>query len=158
MWYADVLYNCKRSLVFLSHSAPQSLMERINIACSHAAAILVEICFRGVGINARIVDTLLGRLENSLKSLFAERQWAEGSSGEDAKRKMVFWAVCVGGVAAVRRAEVAWFVARVTDLARSLNVKSWKEAENILESVLWHSDWGLPHEAFWMILGLDYEV
>jgi hypothetical protein len=152
MWYADILYNCKRSLIFLSHSTPQSLDEKLNFACSHAAAILVEICFRGVSINARIVDTLLSRLKSALESLFADQEWAEDSSDEGKKTKIVFWAVCVGGIAAVKRSEGVWFVERATGLADSLNVGSWKDAESVLQSVLWHSDWGLPHGAFWRAL------
>ena len=152
MWYADILYNCKRSLIFLSHSTPQSLDEKVSFACSHAAAILIEICFRGVSINARIVDTLLGRLKSALGSLFADQEWAEGSSGEGEKTKIAFWAVCVGGIAAVKRSEGAWSVEHATSLADLLNVGSWKDAESILQSVLWHSGWGLPHSAFWRVL------
>lgn len=120
----------------------------MDVVYSHAAAILVEVCFRGVGINARIVDTLLARLKGSLDVAFLD-EWI---LGEYAKARELFWALCVGGIAAVRRPEGSWFVKHATRLAGELNVGCWRDAENILESVLWHSDWGLPHEAFWVAL------
>jgi hypothetical protein len=106
-----------------------------------------------VGINARIVDTLLGRLKNALEHLFADPEWSLGDySDEDGHGKMVFWACFVGGIAAMRRSEGAWFVEHATSMAVSWNVANWKDSESILESVLWHSDWGLSHEAFWRTL------
>ena len=118
------------------------------MACSHAAAILVEVCFRGVGINAGIVDTLLVRLKGALELALNDEWWRLRENG-DGKRRTLFWAFCIGGIAAVRRSEGAWFVAQTARFAGLLNVSVWKEAENILEGVLWHSVWSLPYKAFW---------
>ena len=105
--------------MFISHGTGDDQIQR-DAGYAHAALMLIEICFRATPIIGGIIDTLVARLQASMEQVLDSFSYG---SIDRANAKSTFWALCVGGIAAVNRPERAWFMSAVVPFCVLLDLK-----------------------------------
>jgi hypothetical protein len=152
--YSDILYHCKRVLLFISLSneshEEQSFVKR---ALADAALLLTEIWGRGTRVNATIVDTGFARLKISLWNIYSKRMLSPDSVGDSGSEREwesgVFWATFVGLVIAHGREEKPWLLRQISQLSRRLGIETWKDVEETLGTFLWCGIWEAKGRGCW---------
>jgi hypothetical protein len=120
---------------------------------SDAALILVEVWGRGTRINARIIDTTISRLKESMENRPGEEVvWDDMRNEAEAVLDLArgrFWAAFVGGVAAGGREERWWFLEHLKEERSVLGVEDWEAAREILYGFLWCDLWEERSKEIW---------
>jgi hypothetical protein len=146
--YSDWVYSIKRRLLSLSNTAVDQLTRtaQIETSCCIAALILVEICFRGIRINARIIERFVTRQRCLIEPVLSDVSFFLANP---ALARALLWALCISGTAAEKRQERQWFVSQLVWLCWLLNINHWKDMEAVLEGILWQPGWEIPYMALW---------
>jgi len=111
--------------------------ELVSSTCI-ATIIFLDNHLRGVSFNARIMDRFVFRLQSSMNAVL------DTISPFDIDIKIariVLWILYVGGAAAENKSERAWFVTHLSYFSDSLQIDSWENLREILQSFLWPLDW-----------------
>lgn len=144
--YSDQLYSCKRALILLGQRPAGGRGTKVMVACCNAALILLELYYRGVRINSRLLGTSISRLQNSLQVIPLNDELI---SGNTEMGRLLFWAIFVGGGVSIRRLEHTWFLSEMALIRFKRKINSWADTESILQSVLWHRSWSQPYCNLW---------
>ena len=90
---------------------------------------------------------MVTRLQESLQLIIPDLGF---TMSQPADLRAIFWAVCVGGVAAMRRYEQEWYVVQAASFFGPLKLRIEMDMERTLENILWHDCWDLPLHEFWV--------
>jgi hypothetical protein len=148
IWYSDMVYSMKRKLVSLSNAVGDRRTQTtpIEAPCCTAALILIEVCFRGIGLDSRIIQIFVTRQRTLMEPLLADVSLILTSP---AKARALLWALCISGTAAERRPERQWFVTQLVWLCSLLEINHWRDMEAVLNDVLWQPGWEIPYTVLW---------
>jgi hypothetical protein len=148
IWYSDMVYSLKRRLVSLSNAVGNRRTQttHIEVPCCTAALILIEVCFRGIGLDSRIIGRFVTRQRTLMEPLLADVSLILTSP---AKVRALLWALCISGIAAEKRPERQWFVTQLVWFCSLLEINHWRDMEAVLNDVLWQPGWELPYTVLW---------
>jgi hypothetical protein len=147
LWHSDWIYSIKRKLVSLSNTVGDQHAQnmRVQASCCTAALILIEVCFRGIGLATRIIERFVKRARAIIEPVVTNVLLILTSP---AIARPLLWAIYISGTAA-KRPERQWFVAQIVWLCSCLDINHWKDMEAFLEGILWQRGWEIPYMALW---------
>jgi len=132
---SDKLLLTEFKLLALSKSPTSS---KLLASTCMAAIMFLDRYLRGISFNARIMDRFVARLQASMNDVL------DTISPFDIDVKIVrivLWILYVGGTAAEKKPERAWFVTHLSYFCDSMQLNNWEDAKRTLQSFLWPSDW-----------------
>lgn len=111
-----------------------------------AGIIFLDNYLRGVSFNARMMDRFVIRLQGFMNGVLDNISPFEIDFGV---ARTALWGLYVGATAAEKKPERGWFVTHLSYLCDSLQLDSWDDAKQILESFLWPSSWDKHGVELW---------
>lgn len=147
--YSDWVYSVKRRLLSLSKISEDNVTtnKQVEAACCTTALIVVEVCFRGIRPDSRVVQGFVTRQLALIQVILRDISFIMASPSA---AKALLWALFVSGCASQRSEERHWFVTQLAWFCWLLDLDSWQDVEPVLSGVLWHSGWDIPYRAFWI--------
>jgi hypothetical protein len=149
IWYSDRLYYLQRNLVEIVYCP--NTPRPVDRLCSMAALIYCGHCLRDVPLTFQVIARAVTRLKAAIIKLEKE---ISADTDREAK-KVMFWILGFGGVAAEGKPERDWFVAKFRALCDELDINDWETASGVLKNVLWQSELDDAASKLWLkaILG-----
>jgi hypothetical protein len=140
---SDSLYRTERSLLTLSNIwGPRKFVTSGSLA----AMIYTDNQIRGINFRARIMDRVIERLQDALGMVMDD---ISQHDLKDNATRAILWVLIVGGVAADYRACRGWFLERILDFCDVLDMRTWKDTEEMLQRFLWPAAWHKPGYHLW---------
>lgn len=143
MWYSDKMYVTQRSMTYLS-LYPQPGDSKLDTACISAASIFTHVHLRDLGFYSKVVGDLTSVFKDKLDGIL--REGLEADEQEDGR---LFWVLVVGGLCAFGKEERRWFVERLREVVKRLEVTGLRDAEERVRGILWTKKWTPRLETLW---------
>ena len=149
IWYSDKIYYLQRNLIEVVYCP--NTPRPVDRVCAVAALMYCGHCLRDVPLTFQVIARAVTRLKTLIINY--EKNF-EFEADRDAKRVM-FWILGFGGVAAEGKPERDWFVAKFRAICDELDVNDWETANRMLKDVLWQSELDHGASKLWLeaILG-----
>ena len=149
IWYSDRLYYLQRNLVEIVYCP--NTPRPVDRVCAMAALMYCGHCLRDVPLTFQVIARAVTRLKAAIIRLEKE---ISADTDREAK-KVMFWILGFGGVAAEGKPERDWFVAKFRALCDELDINDWETASGVLKDVLWQSELDDAASKLWLeaILG-----
>jgi hypothetical protein len=138
-------------LKLLTFSRSPNSSKLVASACM-AAIMFLDKYLRGVSFKARIMDRFVTRLQASMNEVLD----TISPFDIDVKiARILLWILYVGGTAAEKKPERAWFVTHLSYFCDSLQLNTWEDAKRTVQSFLWPSDWEECGSLLWEEVNKD---
>jgi hypothetical protein len=149
IWYSDKIYYLQRNLVEIVYCPDNS--RPVDRVCAMAALMYCGHCLRDVPLTFQVIARAVTRL----KAAITVYEQEISVDVDIAAKKIMFWILGFGGVAAEGKPERDWFVAKFRALCDELVINDWETANGILKEILWQAELDDAASKLWLeaILG-----
>lgn len=123
----------------------------VDRVCAMAALMYCGHCLRDVPLTFQVIARVVTRL----KAAIIEYEEEIAADADKEAKKVMFWILGFGGVAAEGKPERDWFVAKFRASCDDLDINDWETANRILKDVLWQAELDDAASKLWLeaILG-----
>jgi hypothetical protein len=149
IWYSDKIYYLQRNLVEIVYCP--NTPRPVDRVCAMAALMYCGHCLRDVPLTFQVIARAVARL----KAVIIEYEEEITANADTEAKKVMFWILGFGGVAAEGKLERDWYVAKFRSSCDDLNINDWETANGILKDVLWQAELDDAASKLWLeaILG-----
>jgi Fungal specific transcription factor domain len=149
IWYSDKIYYLQRNLIEVVYCP--NTPRPVDRICAMAALMYCGHCLRDVPFTFQVIARSVTRL----KAAIIEYEKDISFEADRESKKVMFWILGFGGVAAEGKIERDWFVAKFRALCDELDVNDWETADGLLKDVLWQAELDYAASKLWLeaILG-----
>ncbi|KAN0122911.1 Fungal specific transcription factor domain containing protein [Hyaloscypha variabilis] len=149
IWYSDKIYYLQRNLIEVVYCP--NTPRPVDRVCAMAALMYCGHCLRDVPLTFQVIARAVTRL----KAAIIDYEKNMSSEPDKEEKRVMFWILGFGGVAAVGKPERDWFVANFRAICDDLDVNDWEKANGMLKDVLWQADLDDGGSKLWLeaILG-----
>ena len=149
IWYSDKIYYLQRNLIEVVYCP--NTPRPVDRVCAMAALMYCGHCLRDVPLTFQVIARAVTRL----KAAIIDYEKNMSSEPDKEEKRVMFWILGFGGVAAVGKPERDWFVGKFRAICDELGVNEWEKANRMLKDVLWQSELDHGASKLWLeaILG-----
>jgi hypothetical protein len=134
IWYSDKIYYLQRNIIEVVYCP--NTPRPVDRLCAMAALMYCGHCLRDVPFTFQVIARSVTRL----KAAIVEYEENLSSDADGETKRVMFWILGFGGVAAEGKLERDWFVAKFRALCDELNINDWEAANGALKDVLWQAE------------------
>jgi hypothetical protein len=144
IWYSDKIYYLQRNLVEIVYCP--NTPRPVDRVCAMAALMYCGHCLRDVPFTFQVIARAVTRLKAAIIKLEME----DSADTDREAKKVMFWILGFGGVAAEGKPERDWFVAKFGALRDELDINDWETASRVLKDVLWQRELDDAASKLWL--------
>jgi hypothetical protein len=144
IWYSDKIYYLQRNLVEIVYCP--NTPRPVDRVCAMAALMYCGHCLRDVPFTFQVIARAVTRLKAAIIKLEME----VSADTDRETKKVMFWILGFGGVAAEGKPERDWFVAKFKALHDVLDINDWETARGLLKEVLWQMELDDAASKLWL--------